>query len=930
MTPERWREIEELFAAATACPAGEQRAFVETRAGADAELAREVLSLLGHDRPDEAAIPAVDHALGEAAAAWVADREPALPRRLGAYRLVEVLGEGGMGTVWLAERDDTAYRQKVAIKVSRGAALSPQNRERFRAERQILAHLEHPAIARLLDGGETPEGTPFLVMELVDGEPLPLYAERHGLDTSQRLVLFLAICEAVEHAHRRLIVHRDLKPSNLLVTADGRAKLVDFGIAKLLAEDGGDRTALHQRYYTAGYASPEQVEGGTITTACDVYSLGVVLRELLSGRKVIDAAGESRPTIDAAGERPPLDADLDRDLEVVIERASAAEPERRYGSVEAFADDLRRYLAGLPVKARADSFAYRAAKFARRNRTGLALSGAAVLTLIGFLVVLLLQNARVERERDRALGAEREAQGVSSFLTGMFQQADPRWAPGRVVTARELLDRGAEDIRTELDASPALRAALLRTMAIAYRGLGDEGREIELLRQALATHGPVSPANELEVARTLDALGDGLRETGRSREAEPPLVQALEIRRRRLAPGSLEIAETLNNLGIVEQATNRTKEARAHFEEALAIRRAALPPVPALVAVTLANLAQLAAQEDRLEESERMHREVLAMRRAIFGERNPMTANTLFSLGRTIEDRGRLDEAERYFRQALDIREATLGANHPQTTNTRNSLASLLHDQGRLTEAEAEYRKTLSARLQTLGENNLDTAVSYNNLASLLEDRGRFAEAEELLRKSLAVRIALLGEESGSAARARHNLGRVLAERGATTEGLALIERATAWRRAHLTNPGAELAGALLQWGRIERRAGLRESGLRRIEEALAMDRKVLGDSHPATAEARAEAAAGRGDAGCEAEARAGLDVLVAAGPTQAPAAARARLHFGDCLAARGHADLARAAWTESLRVLEPRFGPGNLWVRELHRRLEGKARDRR
>jgi len=921
MNPERWRQIEALFAEASERPAAERRDVVEDLArsrSVDAEVVREVLSLLEHDRPGDAPIPELDRALGDAAAAWVADREPEPPRRLGSYRLVEVLGEGGMGTVWLAERDDDAYRQRVAIKLSRGSALSPANLERFRAERRILARLEHPAIARLLDGGETPERIPFLVMELVEGVPLPRYATEHALDETERLLLLLTICEAVEHAHRRLIVHRDLKPSNLLITADGQAKLVDFGIAKLLAEEGatpGEATALNQRYYTEGYASPEQVAGGAITTASDVYSLGVVLRELLTGRKPTDS---SLP-------RPSVETPLAHDLEVVLERACASEPERRYGSVEAFADDLRRYLSGLPVKARADTFTYRAAKFVRRHQGGVAVVAVAVLALAAFVVILVRQNARVIRERDRALEAERQAQEVSGFLTDMFQQADPRWSPGKTVTARELLDRGAANIQKDLRASPVVRAALLRTMATAYRGLGEEKRGLGIMEQALAAHGPPSRDNELDVARTLEALGDGLREAGRGREAEPHLLQALEIRRRRLPAGALELAETLNDLGLVKQTTDRHPEARRHFEEALAIRRAAEASTPqgrALVAVSLSNLARLAGDDDRLEESERLHREVLTIRRAIFGDRDRITANTLMSLGRTVEQLGRFEEAEDLYRQAVEIREATLGEDHPQTVLVRASLASLLHDQGRLVDAEAEYRETLAARLRTIGENHVDTAVSYNNLASLLEDRGRFDEAEGLLRRSLAIRIALLGEDTSSVARVRHNLGRVLVGRGQTVAGLALIEHATAWRRAHLRNPSSEVAGAVQQWGRIEIRTGNRASGRRRLEEALAMDRAVLGEDHPTTAEARAEVAGARGGPGCEAEARAGLDVLVAAGVTQAPAAARARLHLGDCLASLGRSAEARAAWSDSRAALEPRFGPGNLWVKELDRRL--------
>jgi serine/threonine-protein kinase len=907
MDPRRGATIEKLFALAVDRPASERPAFLLAETGDDRELADEVLSLLQHDQAPDAPLAEVDHALGAAAAALISEIDQPGSPKLGSYRLVEPIGEGGMGTVWLAERDDEAYRQRVAIKLSRGAALSPADLERFLTERQILARLEHPNIARLLDGGTTVDGAPYLVMELVEGQPIHQFADRRRLDTTECLLLFLTVCDAVSHAHRRLIVHRDLKPSNILVTEAGVAKLLDFGIAKLLPEGEappGDRTALHQRYYSEGYASPEQVSGGAITTASDVFSLGVVLRELLHGQ------------------RQP-----DRDLEVILERASAEEPERRYGSVEAFADDLRRWLSGLPVRARADTFAYRASRFARRHRAGVSLAVLSLLATAAFVIALARQNAQVRAERDRAVEAERKAQSVASFLTQMFQQADPRYSKSREVTARELLDRGAADIQKELEGSPEVRAALLRTMGIAYRGLGDARQGIELLRQALATHGPIGAANEIEVARTLAALGDGLRDATQYREGEVILRQALEIRQRRLPADDLELAETLNDLGLLEAQTDRRGPAREHQEAALAIRRLHSEDAPDKLAVSLANLAQLASDEGRFADSLALHREVLERRRKIHGDRHLFVSNTLHSLGRTLEHMGRLDEARGPIAEAVAIRTEVLGANHPETAQATNSLASLLHDAGKLDEAEGFYRQTLAARLAALGENHLDTAVSLNNLASLLEDRGRLDEAEVLLRRSLAIRLAVLGDDTGPVARVRHNLGRVLAGQGDFERGLPLIAQATAWRREHLANPSPEVAGALVQWGRLERRRGHDEDGLKLLEEGLALQRAALGDGHPSTAESRAEVAAARGDDTCEVEARAGLDTLLAAGPTLLPAVARARLHLGDCLARRRQREAARAAWSESRAVLEPRFGPRNLWVRELAKRLASPAR---
>jgi serine/threonine protein kinase/tetratricopeptide (TPR) repeat protein len=964
MNPDDWRKVEELFDRATRLPRAERTAFVAREAEGHTAIAREVESLLAHDdtEGDPGADPGppptvVGQALGAAAAALVEEIDTPTSQRLGPYRLIEPLGDGGMGTVWLAERDDL-YRQRVAIKLSRGGAFSRADLERFGRERQILAQLEHPNIARLIDGGTTPDGVPYLVMELVEGRPLDEFARDRALDLTQRLLLFLAICEAVQHAHRRLIVHRDLKPSNILVTGDGTPKLLDFGIAKLLADEGetsAPRTALNQRFFTADYASPEQVAGDVITTASDVYSLGIVLEELLTGKRpkrsstkslkretasnferrrggevtgagsgadVAIAIADTEPVHTVERRKPTARIVVGRDLETILARAHAHEVERRYGSVEAFADDLRRYLSGLPVKARPDTLGYRLTKFAGRHRVGVGLSFVALAALTAFVVTLTRQNARVIRERDRAVEAEREAQNVSEFLTQMFREADPRRSNGREITARELLVQGSGDIAAQEDVPPRVRIALLRTMAIAFRGLGDPKRAAELYRQAVDLHGPLTADNEVSAARALEGLGDCLREAGDYAGAEPLIRQALEIRRRRLAADDLDLAESLNDLGLLFTQVDRDADAISLLDEAIAIRRQHTADAPAVLAVSLSNRGQLAMEEGKFDDAVRWHQEALDIRRRLFGEDNAYTINSVFALARTLERSGDVVGALEFMQRALTVRERIFGPNHPDTTQTRNSLASLLHDAGRLDEAERLYRQNLAARITSLGENHAETAVSLNNLASLEEDRGRFAEAAALLERSLGIRIQAFGESSSSVARVRHNLGRVRASRGDVAGGLALIAQATAWRREHLKAPSSEVGGALVQWGRIERRSGRLADGLRKLEEGLAMQRAALGDRHPSAAESRAETAAARGDRGCETEARAGLEVLVAAGPQVAPAAARARLHLGDCLAALGRREEAQAAWRESLAVLEPRFGAGNLWVRELHRRL--------
>jgi serine/threonine-protein kinase len=487
---ERWAEVDRLFAAALERPAAERDRFLEI--ACPAELRPAVSRLLAADAASGGFLERpVARLLGE-----TASEAPAPGRRLGPYRLLREIGTGGMGTVYLAVRDDAQYERQVAVKVLRAGLADPAARHRFLAERQILARLEHPAIARLYDGGTTADGRPYLVMEWIDGLPLTGYCDQNRLSIEARLSLFLQVAAAVQHAHQNLLVHRDLKPGNILVTAEGEPRLIDFGIAKQLAPEGGDgnltRTGL--RLLTPSYASPEQVRGEAITTASDVYSLGVLLYELLAGRSPYrvepgllheveraiceeeperpsqallrsPAAGPTAEAIAAArGMRPAaLRRRLAGDLDNVVLMALRKEPGRRYGSAAQLAADLERHLGDLPVLARPDTLAYRGRKFVQRHRAAVAAAGLSLLVLAGFVVSLAAQGRRLARERDKARYA-------LSFLVDVFEDADPHKTAGAALTAREILARGAARAAGELSRPPEVQAAALD--AIGQLGLG--------------------------------------------------------------------------------------------------------------------------------------------------------------------------------------------------------------------------------------------------------------------------------------------------------------------------------------------------------------------------------------------------------------------------------------------------------------------------
>ncbi len=486
MNPERWQRIEEVFRTVVDRPAAERDTYLTRVCGADEDLRREVLSLLALDTSEDfIRNPIADAALS--LSAKTKPRDDLIEERIGRYRVLRLVGRGGMGDVYEAERDDEQFRRQVAIKIIKRGMDTDFVRDRFLRERQFLASLDHPHIARLFDGGETEDGRPYFVMEFVDGEPIMNYCRRRELSLDDKLKLFLDVCSAVQHAHQKLIVHRDLKPSNIMVTAEGTPKLLDFGIAKLLTPDPGEaitRTETAVRLMTPDYASPEQVRGGPITTATDVYSLGVALYELLTERRPyqfetyspleIERAicnTEAPPPSDAArqqtGAPPKLAKQLTGDLDNIVLMALRKEPERRYQSVEQFSEDIRRYLNGLPVLARKDTFSYRAGKFARRHKAGVAM----LALLIGFAVALSVLAVRLARERDRAERRFMQVRKLSNNFLFDFHdkiQNIPGTTEARAMVAKTALEY-LDSLAQEAAGDPHLELEL----AVAYHKVGD-------------------------------------------------------------------------------------------------------------------------------------------------------------------------------------------------------------------------------------------------------------------------------------------------------------------------------------------------------------------------------------------------------------------------------------------------------------------------
>lgn len=795
----RFERVGELFHSALELPEAERAAFLGEACGGDPELHAAVLRLLGAHGQAGAflEVPAV-----VLAAPMLAGSTPGALTQVGPYRLVRELGRGGMGVVYLAERDDGQFQQRVALKVVRDGIDSEHLVRRFLAERRILAALGHPRIARLLDGGVTPGGLPYFAMEYIEGEPITSYADSRQLDLTARLQLFLDICEAVQYAHRNLVVHRDLKPSNILVTAAGEVKLLDFGIAKLLdagrATEATDETMLTGtglHLLTPEYASPEQFRGEAVTTASDVYALGVLLYELLSGSHPFRKPGVSRQELErrvlsqsppppssraAPGTTPRQLRRLRGDLDMIALKAMRLEPERRYTTVAELAADIRRYLGGLPVEARPESAWYRARKFVARHRGAVAAAGVALLLLQAFALREVQLRRRAEAATGEARAAARRAEAVREFLVGIFDLADPfALTPlrGDTVSARTLLGRGVARIDGELGHEPAVQADMRRVLGRIYGNLGLYEESNALLERSLEQHRDLYGAEHPFVAAGLNDLGALLLDQSRLEEAEPLLRAALEQRRRFHGNEHLATAESLDRLATLLQERSEYDEAEPLFREALRIRRLLLGPEDPTIGNALHNLALLVWWKGDHAEAEALYREALAVRHAAIGELHPLTSQTQHNLAQVYHTSGRLEEAEPLYRAALAAKRQVFGDLHPTVTINLNNLGRLLQELGHFEEAEALLREAIALDRQIFGDGHNFVAAGLDNLGRLQRARGEYDAAEATFHQALEILRRQLGEEHSRVAFTLNVLGVVQFQRGNAVGAEATIRR---------------------------------------------------------------------------------------------------------------------------------------------------------
>ena len=768
MDAARWERIQALFHEVGDLARPAQRAFLEAECPEDPALMEEVLALLEEDARSDSQL---DRDAAYVAGQVLEERIPPalLDQQFGPYRVTQLLGQGGMGVVYLAEREDLG--SVAAIKILRDAWLSPDRRERFASEQRTLAQLNHPAIARLYDADTLPDGTPWFVMEYVEGVPLTTFCEEHGSSIPERLGLFRAVCEAVEHAHRHLIVHRDLKPSNILVKPDGSVKLLDFGIAKQLDSLEGpvDRTRTGMRLMTPAYAAPEQILGEPVGMHTDIYTLGVVLYELLTGRLPFDLANRTpsdaetviveqrrvRPS--AAAKERSVSRQAWADLDVLCVTAMHIEPQRRYRTVEALIRDIDHYLAGEPLEARPDTFGYRLGKYVRRNWRPVSAATASFIVVVS---LVLFYTLRLATARNAAVAEAARTQRIQHFMLNLFQGGEEAVGPADSLRVVTLVDRGVRDAQS-LDGEPAVQAELYETLGSIYQKLGKLDRADSLLRSALDRRRTLFGSDHPEVAKSLVALGRLRLDQAEYQEAERLVREGLAMSQRHRRPGDPAIASATVALGQVLEESGKYDEGINVLEQAVRLRGMAPAQPTTELAASMRELANTHYYAGHLAVADSLDRLVLALTRKLNGERHPLVAEDLINLGAVQHEWGHYQEAERYYREALDITQAFYGPSHYKTAAGLTVLGRALIFQKRYDDAMPLFQRALVIRERVFGKVHPQVASTLNEMAGIALARDKFGEAEALSSRVLAIYRTVYGSKHQFVATGVSNLASV-------------------------------------------------------------------------------------------------------------------------------------------------------------------------
>lgn len=782
-----------------------------------------------------------------------ADPATTEPKSIGAYRLVQKLGEGGMGQVWLAEQT-APLKREVALKLIRAGMYDDALLLRFQSERQALATMNHPCIAKAFDAGSTPEGQPYFVMEYVPGQPVTDYCDDQRLKIRERLELFIKICEGVQHAHQKAIIHRDLKPANILIVeVDGKPtpRIIDFGIAKAVSSQPARETSFTQFVGgfvgTPGYMSPEQTDPAVddVDTRTDVYSLGVVLYVLLTGSLPFDSAlwkekplhevlrqlreeDPPRPSTKISTAREPQKATaefrqteahqlvglLRGDLDWITMKAVEKDRARRYGSPSELAADIQRYLRHEPVTARPASAAYRVRKYIRRHRIGVSIAAGLAIVLVAFAVTQAVQLRRITRERDRA-------DRITDFMTRMFKVSDPGEARGNTITAREILDSATKNVGTGLANDPELQAQLMDIMGNVYDSLGLYPQGEQLYQQALDIQRREIGPERRETLETMSNLAKNCMRQGRYSEAQKLYVETLGKQLRALGSEHQDVLRTKSDMAALLRNQGRYTEAEKLYREALDGLRRSLGPEHPDTLLTMNNLAMTLEQEGRSGEAERLERETLDLQRMVLGPEHPSTLLTMTALSWTLKHEGHYAETEKLQRDTLEIQRRILGPEHPDTLLSMDNLANTLIHEGRFAEGENLQRETLEILRRVRGPEHPSTLTSMNDLANTLAEEGRYAETEKLQRETLGIQQRTMGPEHPDTLLSMNNLSDTLVHEGRFAEGEKLQRETLAIQRRTLGPDHPDTAVSTYNLGSIAAHRGQRDEAFSLLREAV-------------------------------------------------------------------------------------------------------------
>jgi len=709
---------------------------------------------------------------------------------IGFYHLLEPIGQGGMGEVWLAQQKQPV-RRRVALKLIKAGMDTREVVARFESERQALALMDHPAIAKVFDAGSTPQGRPYFVMEYVTGSPITDYCDKHKLDMRQRLELFMDVCDGVQHAHQKAILHRDLKPSNILVSeVDGKPapRIIDFGVAKATAQRLTADT-LYTRVGalvgTPGYMSPEQADsaGADVDTRTDVYSLGVVLYQLLVGAPPLDfrksapdeflrrlrdedaprpstrfrTLGDQSATAaqNRGADVPTLARQLRGDLDAITLKALEKDRARRYATPSELAADIGRYLRHEPVVARPAGVAYRARKYIRRHRLGVSAAALAAMLLLAAAVAQTLELRRIRRERDRA-------DRVTEFMTSMFKVSDPSHARGNDIRAREILDKASKSIETSLNNEPELQAQMMHVMGTVYDSLGLYTESESLFRRAMEIQRRVLGARDPATLTSMDSLAGTLNKQSRYPEAEKLERQTIDARRSKLGSEHRDTLRSMNLLALILNNEGRYAEAEALHRQMIETARRVLGPQDKLVQTGMHDLAIDLAYEGKFAESEKVWRDLLAADRSTLGPDHPEVLGEMNNLAATLQNEEKWADAEKIYQDLLPVKQKVFGPEHPSTLMVMVNLGQTLGGEKRYADAEALFRQTLDIELKRLGPEHRFTLVTMGNLADTLAKEGRYAEAEQLMRQTLDIERRKLGPDHSDTLVTNEGLGDLL------------------------------------------------------------------------------------------------------------------------------------------------------------------------